>query len=122
MLFHVCYTVPMTTKTATTTLKGNAMHDDILSHLPGATVGPWRSHWGKFQRLVSFTCPETHGLRHCVLTVSARGGGYPAIIIAVDGRLVELVERVRDFPFTMASELLIENLPDCCTGVNGESL
>ena len=95
------------------------MHDDILSHLPGATVGPWRSHWGKFQRLVSFTCPETHGLRHCVLTVSVSGGGYPTIIIAVDGRLVELVERVRDFPFTMASELLIENLPDCCTGVNG---
>ena len=50
------------------------------------------------------------------------GGGYPVIVIAVDGGLVDLVERVRDSPFTMASELLIENLPDCCTGVNGESL
>ena len=98
------------------------MHDDILSRLPGAIVGPWRSHWGNFQRALSFTCPETHGLRHCVLTVSASGGGYPAIIIAVDGRLVELVESVRDFPFTMASDLLIENLPDCCTGMNGELL
>ena len=98
------------------------MHDDNLSRLPHADVGSWRSHWGNFQRTVSFTCPETHGLRHCVLTVSAKGGGYPAIIIAVDGRLVELVERVRDFPFTMASDLLIENLPDCCTNMNGESL
>ena len=110
MLFHVCYTVPMTTKT------------DTLIHLPNVNAGPWRSHWGKFQRLVSFTCPETHVLRLCVLTVSVRGGGYSAIVIAVDGWLVDLVERVRDFHFTMASELLIENLPNCCTGVNGESL
>ena len=98
------------------------MHDDILSRLPGANVGPWRSHLGNIQRALSFTCPETHGLRHCVLTVSASGGGYPAIVIAVDGRLVELVERVRDFPFTRASELLIDYLPDCCIGLNGESL
>ena len=98
------------------------MHDDILSRLPHANVEPWRSHWGNFQRTLTFTCPETHGLRHCVLTVSASGGGYPAIVIAVDGGLVELVERVRDFPFTMASELLIENLPECCTDTNEESL
>ena len=100
MLLHVCYAVPMTTKT------------DALIHLPKVNAGPWKHFRGYYERSVSFNCDR--GIRrYALLTVYGDGEGDSLIFVRLDGVVREL--RVGEWadPFSVANETLVAFARDC---------
>ena len=111
MLSHVCYYVPMTTKT------------DALIHLPNVNAGPWKHFRVGYERRVSFNCD--HGQRqHAVLKVSGNGEDAALITVMIVGVTRELSVGEYADPFSTANETLVAFARDCgCrTDTEGDAL
>ena len=107
MLFHACYTVPMTAMT------------DATIHLTDVNAGPWKRFRGCDERRLAFTCSVCRLRRYAVLKVYGNGEGDSLVTVKIDGRVRELWVGEYADPLSVAVETLIACETDCCSDTNG---